>query len=99
MEKKVRLSRSSGPSDNLSARSPSSAPLPPPRGERGRRGGPARHGRNFFMAGPVNSLRILLLEDNPLDAERLQEVLCAGGIDGAIHRVSSHAEFLAFLQE
>jgi len=42
-----------------------------------------------LMAGPVKPLRILLLEDSPLDAACVQETLCAGGIDCVIDRASS----------
>jgi PAS domain S-box-containing protein len=45
----------------------------------------------------VNKLRLLLLEDNPLDAELILANLAEGGIECAPTRVQTRAEFLAAL--
>ena len=43
-------------------------------------------------------LRILHLEDNPIDGEVVERTLAAGGVSSAITRVSSRAEFMKELQ-
>src|SRR5882672_8100438 len=53
---------------------------------------------DLFDGKPVKPLRILLLEASPLEAERVQETLRAGGVDCVLDCVRSRAEFLASLE-
>jgi DNA-binding NtrC family response regulator len=46
----------------------------------------------------VSQIRILLLEDSPLDAELVRARLSRGGIDFAMQRVDTRAGFLAALE-
>jgi signal transduction histidine kinase/ActR/RegA family two-component response regulator len=47
----------------------------------------------------VSNLRLLHLEDSPLDAELILATLAAGGIDCDVHRVQTRADFEAALAD
>jgi signal transduction histidine kinase len=47
----------------------------------------------------VKTLRILLLEDDPLDAELIETTLSTGGLDASLRRVVSQDDFTAALRE
>jgi PAS domain S-box-containing protein len=60
----------------------------------------AFHVSRFTHHRPVKpSLRILHLEDEPLDAELVQETLLAEGLNVSLRRVQTRPEFLSALQE
>ena len=44
-------------------------------------------------------LRILYLEDDPRDAELVQEILAAGGIECALTRVETETDFTSTLEK
>jgi CheY-like chemotaxis protein len=47
----------------------------------------------------MKALRILNLEDNPLDTELIHALLTDGGIACEIARVQTHADFVAALEQ
>lgn len=52
----------------------------------------------FQEAQYMSALQFLLLEDKPLDAEPIQAMLTAGGIDYELLRVGTGADFVTALE-
>ncbi|HEY9763938.1 MAG TPA: hybrid sensor histidine kinase/response regulator, partial [Trichocoleus sp.] len=46
----------------------------------------------------MNSLRFLLLEDSPIDADLIEAVLLEGGMDCNLVRVQTRADFITALE-